>query len=202
VSGFATFYKPSSYFTEASWRAQPGGGPILINLIHEIHNLRMLCGDISQVQAMSSNAVRGFEVEDTVAINFRFKSGALGTFILSDTAAATRSWEQTSGENKAYAHYPSDDCYVISGTRASLSVPTLRLQLFSENCDASWFNPMTESDLKITASDPLVNQLSHFIQIIKGNCDPLVSAHDGLKNLSVIECILEAAKSGKVVTIE
>ena len=202
VSGFATFFKPSTYFTQASWRAQPGGGPILINLIHEIHNLRMLCGEITQVQAMCSNAVRGFEVEDTVAINFRFESGVLGTFILSDTAAGTRSWEQTSGENKAYAHYPMDDCYVITGTLGSLSVPSMRLQLFNEIRDASWFNSMKETLLtRAGDDDPLANQISHFIQVIKGICAPLVSANDGLKNLNVIECILEAAKSGKVVTI-
>ena len=60
---------------------------------------------------------------------------------------------------------------------------------------------MNETVLSVNGDDPLVNQMSHFIQLIKGDCTPLVSAHDGLKNLSVIECILEAAKSGKVVNI-
>ena len=112
VMGSATFFKPDHYFADAPWRRELGGGPILLNMIHEVHNLRMLCGEIVAVQAFASHAVRGFPVEDTVAINLRFASGALGTFMLSDTAACPRSWEQTSQENKAYPTYDDEDCYV------------------------------------------------------------------------------------------
>ncbi|CAJ0776337.1 Inositol 2-dehydrogenase/D-chiro-inositol 3-dehydrogenase [Ralstonia thomasii] len=102
VTGTAMFVKPDHYFVDAPWRREIGAGPILLNMIHEVHNLRMLCGDIVAVQAFKSHATRAFPVEDTVAINLRFESGALGTFMLSDAAASARSWEQTSQENKAY----------------------------------------------------------------------------------------------------
>ena len=106
VSGTALFYKPDDYFdVGGGWRREPGGGPILLNLTHEVNNLLSLLGDIDTVIAVTSNSTRGFPVEDTSAMIFRFANGALGTFLLSDTAASARSWEQTSRENTSYASY-------------------------------------------------------------------------------------------------
>ena len=201
VVGSAMFYKPDDYFTQAPWRCEVGGGPILINLIHEIHNLRMLCGEIAQVQAMTSNAVRGFAVEDTASITFRFASGVLASFMLSDTAASARSWEQTSQENKAYASYDDEDCYVIAGTMGSLSVPTMRLKTYGKAEDRSWFKPYQLSTVVLQREDPLRLQMDHFIRVIQGLDAPLVSAHDGLQNLRVVEAIAQAAATQQSVLL-
>ena len=201
VMGSALFYKPDDYFTQAPWRCEVGGGPILINLIHEIHNLRMLCGEITEVQAMTSNAVRGFAVEDTAAITFRFASGVLAAFMLSDTSASARSWEQTAQENKAYASYGDEDCYVIAGTMGSLAVPTMRLKTYAKAQDRSWFKPFQLSTVALEREDPLRLQMDHFIRVIQGVDEPLVSAHDGLQNLLVVEAIAQAAASQQTVRL-
>lgn len=199
VMGSATFFKPGSYFDSAPWRREPGAGPILINMIHEVHNLRMLCGDIMAVQAFASHATRGFPVEDTVAINLRFASGVLGTFMLSDTAACPRSWEQTSQENKAYASYDDEDCYVITGTNGSLSVPTMRLKTYPSPEGRSWWKAFEVGVVGMVRDDPLKHQLEHFGAVIRGEAEPLVSAFDGLQNLRVTEAIADAAKSGQTI---
>jgi predicted dehydrogenase len=201
VMGSATFLKPDHYFADAPWRREIGAGPILLNLIHEVHNLRMLCGEIVAVQAFGSHATRGFPVEDTVAINLRFASGVLGSFMLSDTAACARSWEQTSQENKAYPSYDDEDCYVIAGTNGSLSVPTMRLKTYPRPEDRSWWKPFEVGVVGMVRDDPLKHQLEHFGALIRGEAEPLVSARDGLANLRVTEAIVAAAKSGRTVEI-
>lgn len=201
VMGSATFFKPDHYFDDGPWRREPGGGPILINLIHEVHNLRMLCGEIVAVQAFASNAIRGFAVEDTVAINLRFASGALGSFMLSDTAACPRSWEQTSQENKAYATSEDEDCYVVAGTNGSVSVPTMRLKTYPRDEDRSWWKPFEVGTVSLVRDDPLKHQIEHFGAVVRGEASPLVTARDGLQNLKITEAIAEAAATGRVVTV-
>ncbi|TAL94309.1 MAG: Gfo/Idh/MocA family oxidoreductase [Paraburkholderia sp.] len=199
VMGSAVFFKPDQYFADAPWRRQPGGGPVLLNMIHEVHNLRMLCGDIVAVQAFASRATRGFPVEDTVAINLRFANGALGSFMLSDTAASARSWEQTSQENNAYPTYPDEDCYMIAGTFGSLSVPTMRMKSWRNAEDRSWWKPFETSVADVTRDDPLRLQIEHFARVIRGEAEPLVSVRDGLQNLKITEAIVQAARTGAIV---
>jgi predicted dehydrogenase len=201
VMGSATFLKPDHYYTDAPWRRELGAGPILLNMIHEVHNLRMLCGEIVAVQAFTSHATRGFAVEDTVAISLRFANGALGSFMLSDTAACARSWEQTSQENKAYPSYDDEDCYVISGTNGSLSIPTMRLKTYPRLQDRSWWKPFEVGVVGMVRDDPLKHQLEHFGAVVRGQAEPLVSARDGLANLRVTEAIVAAARAGSTVEI-
>jgi predicted dehydrogenase len=197
VVGTAMFYKPDSYFDEAPWRRQAGGGPILINLIHEIGNLRALCGEIVAVQAMTSNAVRQHRVEDTASICLRFANGALGTFMLSDTAASGKSWEQTSQENLSYPTYPDEDCYIVSGTEGSLAIPTMRVKHFTTGAERSWTTPLASETIAMKPADPLQRQLQNFCDVIRGDAEPVVTARDGLQNLKVVEAIGKAARSGQ-----
>jgi predicted dehydrogenase len=201
VMGSAAFFKPDHYFADAPWRRELGAGPILLNLIHEVHNLRLLCGEIVAVQAFTSHAVRGFAVEDTVSIGLRFANGALGSFFLSDTAACARSWEQTSRENPAYPSYDDEDCYTVCGTHGSLSIPTMRLKTYPRDEDRSWWKPFEVGVVGLVRDDPIKRQMEHFGAVVRGQAQPLVSARDGLANLRVTEAIVAAAKSGTTIEV-
>jgi predicted dehydrogenase len=200
VTGTALFHKPDEYFEVGDgWRRRPGGGPMLLNLTHEINNLQSLVGDIVRVQAVTSAATRGFPVEDTAAMVFTFAGGALGTFLLSDTAASARSWEQTSQENKAYPWYDDEDCYHLAGTAGSLSIPTMRLKTFRDR--RSWYEPFDVSVETVERSDPLARQITHFAAVIHGEEQPICTGRDGLKTLRVIEAVTGAARTGRPVEI-
>jgi predicted dehydrogenase len=200
VVGTALFYKPDDYFdVGGGWRREPGGGPILLNLIHEVNNLQSLVGDVVRVQATTSSATRGFPVEDTAAMVLTFANGALGTFLLSDAAASPRSWEQTSMENTSYPTYPEEDCYHLAGTQGSLSVPTMRLMVFAG--ERSWWQPFETSTVELERSDPLANQIEHFAAVIRGEAEPICSGRDGLKTLLVVDAVVESARTGRPVDL-
>ena len=69
VHGMFWLMKPDDYF-DTEWRRQPGGGPIFLNLIHDIDLLRHLIGEIVPVQALASSAVRGNAVEESMAASW------------------------------------------------------------------------------------------------------------------------------------
>lgn len=200
VVGSAQFYKPAHYFVEGSWRTRVGGGPILINLIHEIGLMRHFCGEIAQVVALASSSVRGFEVEDSVSISLRFKNGALGTFMLSDTAASSKSWEMTAGENPAYPYF-TDDCYYFAGTQGSLDFPSMQVRSYAKDSDRSWWVPFLCEQLSVQRKDPLAAQLDHFIAVIRGQEKPTVTAHDGFQNMLVIEAIGRSIQEQRIVDL-
>lgn len=203
VTGSAQFYKPASYFEQGPWRTQAGGGPILINLIHEMDNLRYLCGELESVHAVASNAVRGFEVEDTAVMTLRFASGALGSFTLSDTVAAPRSWEQTSGENTAYARDASQDCYFIAGTQGSLAVPTMHTWRYGPESkgEPGWMAPFTKKNIALDAVDPLAAQLAHFCDLMDGKAGPIITVTDALQSLLAVEAVRRSIATGRTVAL-
>ena len=201
ISGSSTFLKPDHYFDDGPWRRLKGGGPILINLIHEVHNFRLLCGEIVGVQALASRAIRGFEVEDTVTVNFEFASGAVGNFLLSDTAASSRNWEHTSHENPAYPRVDDEDCYHVSGTRGSLAVPSMRLQTYPTGQPPSWWHPMEHGQVGLVRADPIARQMAHFVQVVRGTAAPIVTVEDGWRNLCVTEAVTQAAASRAYVPL-
>jgi predicted dehydrogenase len=121
--------------------------------------------------------------------------------VVSDTVASARSWEQTSQENKDYPTYDDEDCYVIAGTMGSLSVPTMRLKTYARPEDRSWFKPLQTETLELKRADPLMRQLQHFLEVIKGEASPLVSVQDGLQNLQVVEAIAIAIETQQAVKL-
>ena len=134
-------------------------------------------------------------------MSLRFANGVLGSFMLSDTVAVPRSWEQTTQEDPAFSAYPEEDCYIVAGTDGSLAIPTMRLRFYSEPAKRSWRNPFESETLSIKRADSLTRQLENFCAVIRGTAEPLVSARDGLKNVRVLDAIRQAARSGQTCLV-
>jgi predicted dehydrogenase len=189
VAALWLLQKPADYF-DVAWRREPGGGPLLINAIHDIDDLRFVCGEIEEVRALASSATRGFAVEDTAAVALRFANGALGTLTVCDAAAAPWSWELTVGENPVYPRQ-EESCYFFTGTEGALAVPALTLHSYGER--KGWHAPLGRKTLAVERADPQLRQLQHFCRVIRGEEAPRVDGADATRTLAVVEAIRRAA---------
>jgi predicted dehydrogenase len=190
VNALAWFLKPDEYY-DIAWRREPGGGPILINLIHVVDDLRYLCGEFEVIRAVGSNAMRLFPVEDSATAMVRFAHGALGTISISDTVVAPWSWELTTGENPAYPE-TDQSCYLIGGTAASLSFPTLEVWRYRDRSD--WHAPIERNRVIAPGEDTLAAQLRHFCRVVRGSEMPLVDGPEALRTLEATLAIARAAR--------
>lgn len=192
--------KPPSYF-EAAWRRAPGaGGPLLINLVHEIDLLRHFFGEVASVQAIASHGRRGFAVEDTAAVAFTFTGGGLATLCISDAATGPWAWDLSAGENPARFPAHPVTAHHYAGSRAGLSLPDLTL--WEPEGEPDWTRKLRPSTLAVQPADPYEAQLSHFARLIREGGAPLVSARDATANLIVLDAIRAAAERGEAVAVD
>ena len=196
-----TWLKPRDYF-DVAWRRQQGGGPILINLIHDIDLMRHLYGEIEGVQALASSAVRGFEVEDTAAVVLRFRNGALGTVTVSDSSAAPWNWDLSAGEAE---RFPRQDvnAHFYSGTEGSLTLPRLEVWRYRQDQGGArgWHDPLTMERTAVHTGCPYTEQLRHFAALVEGGEEPVCSALDGFRTLEATLAVTQAASVDRSVLL-
>ena len=191
-------YKHKEYFKE-TWRISRGGGPLGINLVHDIDMICYLLGSIRYVQAFTTNKTRKHKVEDTATVSLIFESGALCTLNISDTIVAPWSYELTAGENPAYP-VTNQSAYMIGGTKGSIQFPNLKYWFYKK--ERSWWNKIfLKSDINKKDDNTLVNQIDHFSDVVLKKVKPKVNGSDGLNSLKTFAAITKSAKTGKKIKI-
>ncbi len=191
--------KPDDYFN-VIWRTQPGGGPVLTNIIHEIDTLRYVCGEIVEVYAATSSATRGHEVEDTAAITLTFAGGVVGSIFLSDATPSPWSYELTMFENPSYAH-AAGNCAFFFGTEGSLAFPKMELWRYEGSGARGWHEPLVREVKALDDADPLAVQMAHFCRVISRAEAPVVSGEEGLRTLAATQAVLAAGHDKKAVRL-
>jgi predicted dehydrogenase len=199
VSAIWATHKPADYFEIAPWRTEPGGGPILLNLIHEIDFLRFTVGEIVAVEAAASNRQRGFAVEDTAAALIEFESGALGTFFISDNAVSPWTTEQGVGESPEFP-FSGQSNYRFMGRRGAIEFPEL-VQWTQAGGAQDWNQPIQAQRIHAPTIDPYAAQLDHFRDVIRGTVPSLQPVEDGARTLVATLAIAEAAAEGRRIDL-
>ena len=200
VSVLWALMKPADYY-DTEWRTKrPGGGLTLINLVHDLDTLRYICGEITQVFAYTSSTTRGLEVEDSVSISLTFQNGAVGSVLASDTTVAPWSYEATTQENPYYFH-AAENCYYFLGSAGSLAFPKMEIWKYVDERRRGWQHVMQKSVREVVLADPLVAQLRHFCNVVRGTQSPIVDSRDGARSLAVALAVLESSATNCPVAL-
>ena len=194
--------KHDAYYDVGWRRARPGGGTVLINLIHDVDLLRHLCGDVGRVHAEGGSEVRGHEVEDTVAVTLRFANGAVGSILATDAAPSPWGWELGTGENPLIPP-TGRNCYRFLGTEGALALPRLELWRHDAGVAPSWHEAIRARTLSVAGPRAaLKDQLRHFCGVVRGEHAPRVSGEDGLRTLRTTLAIIESMQRGAPIVLE
>jgi len=202
VSGLWTSLKPQAYFDGVgAWHKHPAGGPILVNLIHEIDLLHFLVGPIVRVYAEKAPSTRDYEAEEGVAITLRFQNGAIGTFLALDNTASPFNIEGGTGENLRMYPYTGQDCYRVFGSEGTLSVPDNKLWKH-ETLKQGRNSKMKAATLDVREGDAFESQLTNLIGVVKGEQEPTCSGKAGLNAVAVCEAIANSLEDGIPVMVK
>ena len=184
--------KPDDYFAN-NWRTAHGS-PVMINLIHDIDLIRFVLGEIAEVTALVGTPRRdGMRVESG-AIAMLMESGVSATISFADTAPSPWGFEAATNENPHIAE-TFQDMWWIAGTGGGISFPSLT----QWGGAAHWGEAAQPRHHKVGTVTPLAAQLDHFIKVIRGVEDPLITVEDAARSLEVTYHI-EQALAGQLAS--
>lgn len=173
-----------------SARSDLGGG-VVLTLSHPLDYLRWLVGEVEAVWAFTgSSGDLTLDVEDTAEIGLKFADGALGSMHLD------------------YNQRPAAHRLEITGTRGSLlwdnSDGTVRLfrapdsrTAADDSTEPAWEVHPTPAGFE--RNQLFLSQMRHFLQVVRGEAQPLCSLDDGIQALRLSLAALSSAQEGKLV---
>jgi predicted dehydrogenase len=162
------------------------GGIVLDLMVHDLDYARWLAGEIASVYAKSLRAARARSEGDHVLAILRHHSGAL-THVEASWAQPPPTF-RTRGEVAGDAGVVSWDSDRDAPVRANLGVG-----------DPGDEVPRIVSTL---AEDPYTTQIRHFLAVLRGQQEPIVTGEDGLAALRVAAAVAESIATGEVIQVE
>ena len=178
--------KQDEYF-DVDWRKGIDGGPVKQNLIHDVDTLRAFFGEIISVVGMGTNIVRNAKRHENGGVVLGFNTGMVATITFSDATPTPWGFEAGTGESP-YIPKTNQSSMFIACTNGGLEFPTLKLWSGASN----WNEKPIMEHQNISQAVPLVRQLEHFSDVIRGKATPIVDAKSARETLAVILQIEQA----------
>lgn len=171
------------YRDSYSARSELGGG-VILTLCHPLDYLRWLFGETTSVWALAGRlGGLGIDVDDSAEIGLRFANGVMA------------------GVHLDFIQQPSTHTLEIIGTRASIH--------WDQSDGIAHLMPWADkpgeeqhSQAGIDRNDMFLAEMKHFIQVCRGEVDPICSLADGVASLRLTVAAEGAARQNSLVSLE
>lgn len=160
------------------------GGGVVLTLSHPIDYLRWLFGDVDAVTAEIGNSrTLDIDVEDAADFNLEFGSGVQASVHLDYLQSPKRHWMDIQGEHGTL-HWDFADAAVH--WRKSSSKDERRSQ----------------EEHAFERNEMFLQEMAHFIDLIRKDGIPICSVEDGLRALEVALAVHQSAQEGQRILIK
>ena len=201
-------WRDKNYYDADEWRGtweMEGGGVLVNQAPHQLDLFIWFMGEIDEVYGLWRNLNHPYiEVEDTAVAIVKFKSGAIGNIIVTNSQKpGIYGKVHVHGENGASAGVQTDGgAMFIAGMQGILEPPVNDLWTVpgEEKMLEIWKEEDTAHFNKI---DPMVyyieRQIEDFLFAIENNTQPLVAGEDGRKTVELFTAIYRSTRDNKPV---
>lgn len=184
--------RPQAYYDQGNgWRGtwEFDGGAFMNQASHYVDLMEWLIGPVKDVQAMTSTH-RDIEVEDTGVINFRWRSGVLGSMAVT------------------MCTFPKnlEGSIIILGEKGTVRIGGVAVNEIQE-----WhFSESYDYDEKIKDFNYEVDSVYGFghslyyqniIDVMKGIAKPITDGREGLKSLELLTAAYFSSRDNKIISL-
>ncbi|MEK4298554.1 Gfo/Idh/MocA family oxidoreductase [Oceanobacillus sp. FSL W8-0428] len=201
-------WRDETYYQSDAWRGTwdgEGGGVLVNQAPHQLDLLLWYMGEVEEVYGVWSNLNHPYiEVEDTAVAVIKFKNGALGNVVVSNSQnPALYGKVHIHGENGASIGVQTDGGAMFIAGMSSITEPPYN-DMWTVPGESQMLDTWKQEDSAFFNNvDSMYYyhelQIKDFIDAIFNNTSPLVDGYEGRKTVELFTAIYESTKENKVI---
>jgi UDP-N-acetyl-2-amino-2-deoxyglucuronate dehydrogenase len=196
-------WRDKDYYDSDDWRGKwetEGGGVLVNQAPHQLDILLWYMGEIDEVYGVWKNLNHPYiEVDDTAAAIIKFKSGAIGNILVSNSQKPGLYCKvHIHGENGASAGVQTDGGAMFIAGRSGIAEPPVN-DLWTvpgeEDFLKQWIAEDTDT---FNRHDPTVRfmqlQIEDFLNALRDGREPAVTGEDGRRTVELFTAIYRSSR--------
>lgn len=202
-------WRDEKYYASDPWRGSwdgEGGGVLVNQAPHQLDLLQWFMGEIDELYGIASNLNHPYiEVEDTANAIIKFRNGAIGNIIVSNSQKpGIYGKVHIHGENGASVGVQTDGGAMFIAGMSNILEPPVN-DLWTIPGEESLLKNMVkeDSDFFLSLKNPMEyfheRQIEDFLKAVINDTEPLLTGEDGRVTVEIFTAIYRSTRDHKPV---